>query len=426
MTAADDATEAASPSLPPLRRNRDYVVLTTGQVIEAIGSGMTGLALLLLAYDVTGSAAQAGIVSAGFGLGQLLMGLPAGAYVDRWDRKKTLIVTALLLTVVMSTIPLAGLLWQVTFPHLLVVGVADGLIAAFIWPAGRAAMKALVPPAQLGQAATVAQARMGVGALVGPAVAGALFAVSRTLPFVVNSALMLLAALGYRFIGKHLPAPERSPDEPPSNLVRDVHEGLRWVWRTAPVRDMVGVGMLLNLAANGIITVAILGLQRDGVPPQALGAVESAAGAAGIVGALVASVVLKRVSVGWAAVAVVWLDVAMLSLMPLSSSPWWVGGILCACVLTMPTINAGMGAFMMHLTPDAMQGRSGSASSFVSMAMMPLATGAAGFLLEHLGRTWAILSYVAVLALAGVLVALSRNIRTIPRTDRFDEVPEAT
>ena len=145
---------------------------------------------------------------------------------------------------------------------------------------------------------------------------------------------------------------------------------------------MVGVGLLLNLAANGILTVAILALQRDGVPPQALGALESAAGAAAIVGALAASLVLKRVPVGVAAVAVIWLDAALLALMPLSGSPWWVGLLFCATVLTLPTINAGMGAFMMHITPDAMQGRSGSAAGFVSMAMIPLATGAAGVLLE--------------------------------------------
>ena len=65
----------------PLRRNRDYVVLTTGQMFEAVGSGMTGLALLLLAYAVTGSATLAGIVSAGFGLGQFVIGLTAGALV---------------------------------------------------------------------------------------------------------------------------------------------------------------------------------------------------------------------------------------------------------------------------------------------------------------------------------------------------------
>ncbi len=409
----------------PLRKNRDYVVLTTGQIVEAIGSGMTGLALLMLAYDVTGSAAQAGIVSAGFGVGQVVMGLPAGALVDRWDRKRTLIVTAVLLGLVMATIPVAAAVGQVTFPHLLVVGITDGLIAAFIWPCGRAAMKALVPPTQLGQAATVSQARMGVGALVGPAIAGALFAVARTLPFVVNSVLMVVAALGYRFIGKPLPAPERASDAPPSSVLADVREGLRWVWRTGPVRDMVGVGLLLNLAANGIITVAILALQRDGYPPQALGLVESAAGAAGIVGALVASQVLQRFPIGWAAIVVVWIDVVLLTLMPLSSSPWWVGVILCGTVLTMPTINAGMGAFMMHITPDAMQGRSGSASSFVSMAMIPLATGAAGFLLEHFGRTPALLAYVVVLAAAGILMGVSRNIRPIPRTSEFERIPEA-
>ena len=94
-------------------------------------------------------------------------------------------------------------------------------------------------------------------------------------------------------------------------------------------------------------------------------------------------------------------------------------------MLTLPTINAGMGAFMMHITPDAMQGRSGSAAGFVSMAMIPLATGAAGVLLEQVGRTGALLVYVVVLGLAGALVSLSRHIRAIPRTDRFAEVPEA-
>lgn len=422
MTQPADAL-AATPL--PLRRNRDYVVLTTGQVTEAIGSGMTGLALLLIAYDVTGSAAQAGLVSAGYGLGQFLMGLPAGALVDRWDRKRTLVMTAFLLGITMSTIPLAGAVWRITFWHLLTVATLDGVIAAFIWPAGKAAMKSLVPASQLGRAATVSQARMGVGALVGPAVAGALFAVTRALPFVVNSLLMLLAALGYRLIGKPLPAPERSPDAPRPHLGRDVLAGLSWVWRTKPVRDMVAVGLLLNLAANGILTVAILALQRDGVSPQALGLVESAAGAAAIVGALVANVVLSRARVGAAAVTVIWLDAVLLALMPLSGSPWWVGLIFCATVMTMPTINAGMGAFMMHITPDAMQGRSGSASSFVSMAMIPLATGASGFLLETLGRTVALLGFAAVLAGAGVLVAMSRHIRTIPRTDDFDQVPEA-
>lgn len=409
----------------PLRRNRDYVVLTTGQMFEAVGSGMTGLALLLLAYDVTGSATLAGIVSAGFGLGQFVMGLPAGALADRWDRKRILILTGVVLGVTMATIPLAAVVWRLTFAQLLMVSIVDGFAAAFVWPAGRAALKSIVPPAQLGQAATVTQARMGVGALVGPAIAGALFAVSRALPFVVNSLLMLAAAVGYRLVGRRLPAPERAPDAPPPHLFRDVRSGLAWVWRTKPVRDMVGVGLLLNLAANGILTVAILALQRDGVPPQALGALESAAGAAAIVGALAASLVLKRVPVGVAAVAVIWLDAALLALMPLSGSPWWVGLLFCATVLTLPTINAGMGAFMMHITPDAMQGRSGSAAGFVSMAMIPLATGAAGVLLEQVGRTGALLVYVVVLGLAGALVSLSRHIRAIPRTDRFAEVPEA-
>lgn len=410
--------------VPPLRRNRDYVTLTTGQVVEAVGSGMTGMALLLLTYDITGSSAQAGLVSAGYGVGQLAMGLPAGALVDRWDRKRTLFVSALLLAAIMATVPLAGLLWRITFAHLMAVGICEGILASFVWPAGRAAIKTIVPPNQLGSAATVNQARMGVGSLLGPTLSGALFAVSRLAPLAVNAMLYLLAALGYRLIGAPLPAPERAPDER-RNLATDVRSGLVWVWRTGPVRDMVGVGMVLNLAANGIFTVAILALQRDGIAATALGLLDSASGAAGLLGALLAGLLLRRLPVGPLTVAVVWADVAALALTPLHTSVWWVGAVLCTVTLTIPSVNAGMGAFMMHITPDAMQGRAGSASTFVSMAMMPLGVGASGFLLEHFGRTAALLIYVALLGLAGLLVTLSRHIRAIPRTDHFDQVAEA-
>lgn len=410
---------------PPLRHNRDYVRLTTGQVAEAVASGMTGMALLLLTYEITGSSAQAGLASASFGLGQLVMGLPAGALIDRWDRKRTLTLSALALAAVMATIPLAGALGAITFPHLIAVAFIEGMIVSFVWPAGRAAIKAIVPADQLGTAATVTQARMSVGTLVGPALSGALFAVGHVIPLIGNALLYVAAALGYRTVGQPLPAPART-DTGRRGLTRDVAEGLAWVWRTAPVRDMVAVGMVLNLAANGLFTVAILALQRDGLSPQGLGLLESAMGASALLGAAVAGWLLRRATVGAVTVGVIWGTVVLLALMPLGDSVWWVGALMCAVGLAFPAVNAGMGAFTMHITPDVMQGRAGSASGFVSMAMMPLGIGAAGILLEQVGRTPALLVYVALLGLAGLLVTASRHIRAIPRTDAFVDVPEAS
>lgn len=411
------------PTPGPLRHNRDYVRLTTGQVAEAVASGMTGMALLLLTYEVTGSSALAGLVSASFGVGQLVMALPAGALVDRWDRKRVLVLSALALALVMATVPLAAAVGRITFPHLVGVAILEGALASFIWPAGRAAIKTLVPAGQLGAAATVTQARISVGTLLGPALAGALFALAQVLPLISNAALFVAAALGYRSVVAALPAPAGTAAGRPG-LGRDVAEGLAWVWRTAPVRDIVAVGMVLNLAANGIFTVAILALQRDGLPPQGLGLLESAMGGSALAGAAVAGVLLRRFPVGAVAVGVVWSMVIALALMPLSPAVWWVGALGCAVSVTLPAINAGLGAFSMHITPDALQGRAGSAAGFVATAMMPLGIGAAGILLEQFGRTPALLTYVAALALAGLLVTTSRHIRTIPRTDAFLDVPE--
>ncbi len=71
----------------PLRRNRDFILLWSGQVVSTLGSEVSGLAFPLLVLSLTGSPARAGIVGFARGLPYLLVYLPAGAPVDRWNRK---------------------------------------------------------------------------------------------------------------------------------------------------------------------------------------------------------------------------------------------------------------------------------------------------------------------------------------------------
>ena len=75
----------------PLRRNRDFILLWSGQVVSTLGSEVSGLAFPLLVLSLTGSPAQAGIVGFARGLPYLLVYLPAGALVDRWNRKHVML-----------------------------------------------------------------------------------------------------------------------------------------------------------------------------------------------------------------------------------------------------------------------------------------------------------------------------------------------
>src|SRR4051794_10847441 len=82
----------AAPRLPPLWRNRDYMILWSGQVLSTLGGAVSGITFPLLVLAITGSPEVAGITAALFSLPYLLLSLPAGALVDRWNRKRVMIV----------------------------------------------------------------------------------------------------------------------------------------------------------------------------------------------------------------------------------------------------------------------------------------------------------------------------------------------
>lgn len=219
----------------PLRRNRDFLLLMWGQAGSLIGSSMTNLALVMLAYAVTGSSAQAGLVSAVYGAGMALMMLPAGAIIDRVDRKRAMIVTASASAVVLVSVPIAGAIWTVTLPHLFVVAGLGGALTCFYNPAELAALKAVVPPAQMGSAMAANQGRGSVATLIGPPAAGLLYSIGRTLPFLADALTFVVAAACTALVRRPSPAPDR----PRRHLLRDVGDGLAWLRRVRPVRDLV-------------------------------------------------------------------------------------------------------------------------------------------------------------------------------------------
>src|SRR5271166_2743302 len=101
---------AGPPAGGPLWRNRDYVLLWGGQVISAIGSRVSLVAFPLLLLFLTGSPAQAGLVTALRGIPYALLMLPAGVLIDRWDRKRVMVLCDSARALALGSIPLAAAL----------------------------------------------------------------------------------------------------------------------------------------------------------------------------------------------------------------------------------------------------------------------------------------------------------------------------
>src|SRR5439155_6938134 len=113
------------PSSSRLITNPDFLRLWLGQVASALGTGVSLIATPLLVLALTNSPAQAGLVAAGRSAPHIVLGLPVGALVDRWNRRTVLICCDVARTLAMGSVPLAWWLHALRMPQLVAVSLVQ-------------------------------------------------------------------------------------------------------------------------------------------------------------------------------------------------------------------------------------------------------------------------------------------------------------
>src|SRR3954451_13387732 len=163
---------AAAPQ--PLWRNRDFLLLWLGDAISSLGSQASQLALPLLVLAVTGSPAQAGILGAIRGASYLLFGLPAGALIDRWNRRVEMLVSDGLRALAFASIPLALIAGRLTAIQLFAVSCIEGVGFIAFGLAHTASAPRIVPKEQIPAALAQGQFLDSFSRTAGPTLGGAL------------------------------------------------------------------------------------------------------------------------------------------------------------------------------------------------------------------------------------------------------------
>ncbi|MDN6429843.1 MAG: MFS transporter, partial [Propionibacterium sp.] len=180
--------------------DRDYLAWFAADTSWAFGTGVRSFAMLLVSFAVTGSAAQAGLISTVSTVCALVATVPGGVLVDRWDRRTSLITSGILRLVLCL---LAALTWEMGAMDtavLYVVGIGLGVVSGLFGTASDAALKSVVTGAQLPQAVSANQGRDGAVSLVASPISGALMAVSNALPFAVAAGAALIQVVATRVI----------------------------------------------------------------------------------------------------------------------------------------------------------------------------------------------------------------------------------
>ena len=167
----------------PLRRNRDFLFLWSGQVVSTIGTRASSVAFPLLVLGLTGSPSKAGLVAFAQTLPFVLLFLPGGAVVDRVDRKRVLLAADVVRALAFATLVAALALDRIRLGHIVAVAFVEGAGFVFFRLAEAAALTKVVPPEQLSTALAQNQARDQGAMLAGAPIGGLLFGLDRTAPF---------------------------------------------------------------------------------------------------------------------------------------------------------------------------------------------------------------------------------------------------
>ncbi len=396
-----------------LARNHDFTILWVGETISELGSTMSLFVFPLLGYHLTGSTAVAALLEAAGLLGMVAMMLPAGLLADRFDRRRLMIGASATGAVLYGSLAGAGLVGDLTVPHLAAVALLTGVAQGIFQPAQMAAIRSVVPTEDLPTAFSQNQARQHVASLLGGPLGGALYAVRAWAPFVVDALSYAVSVVTLSRIRTDLrPQPREGA---PTRPLEQVKEGYRFIRRQPFFRTLMVWAALNNLVVNACFFVVMMRLVRAGVQPAQIGLVSTAAGVGGILGALAAPYLIDRLRTGTLTVVIGWMCVLPLVPLVFWSTTWAACASVFTILLLNPAGNAGIGAYRSAMTPDELQGRVGSALTFVTMGAMPLAPILGGLLLSGLGGQAAIGGLVAATAATALIPTSSRSMRSVPR-----------
>jgi Na+/melibiose symporter-like transporter len=401
-------TDLAGPWLL-LRRHRDLRLLLGAGLVSMCGDWLLSVGLTYSVYAVTGSTLASAMTMLAAFLPQVLVGTVAGVFVDRWDRRRTMIVTNLLLAAGLAPLVLAD-----TTAHIWVVYVVlvwQSVVEVFFAPAEQALLPRLIEDDGLVTAnalnGQVRQLSRLVGAALGgvAAAAGGITAVALldALSFVLATVLLTPIRGGSRPAGQSL---DRT-DDPGALVVGRLGQlrlewldGLRTAWESRVVRVLL-VFSLVTCTGEGVMGALFAPYARSVLHggPELLGALSSVQAIGGLAG----GVVVATVGSGWSPVRMLGVGAVLFGLVDLGIfvyplvvvSPWPAIAGMVLVGTPGAALTAGMMTLYQRSTVDERRGRVLGLAFFAQSLAMVVGTTGAGFL-------GAVVGIVPVLAFQGV------------------------
>lgn len=389
-----------------LWHNRDFTLLWSGQAVSEVGSQVTMLALPLLAtISLRASTFQIALLSAFSSAAFLLVALQAGAVVDRRRKKPVLVRSDLARAALIATLPVAHLFGVLTIWQLYAVALASSVLTVFFDVAYQSYLPVLVSRDQLVEGNAKISSTAELALFVGPALAGTLVgAVGAPYAVTVDAVSFLVSGAATAGVRDNEPAP---PARPPGRRLRDeIWEGLSFVVRHPILSRIVGCTGTSNFFSSLYGAVEIVFLVRVlHATPATIGLVFSLAAVGGLLGAVTASALARRLG----SARIVWLSLAVTApltfLGPAAFPGWGVALVAVAAAaggFGSVVYNVAQVSFRQSICPPALLGRMNAAVRFIVWGTMPLGALCGGGL-----GTWIGVRPTLVVGAAGMCAAVA-------------------
>lgn len=375
-------------SRSPLFR-RDYALVWTAGLVSDTGDWLLMIALPLFAFGATGSPLGASTVFLVELVPMLLLGTFLGVLVDRWDRRRTIIVTALLQAV--ALLPLlaasADRMWIVY-----TVAAVEACLGAVINPARQALVPSLVEPDQLARGNALIAVSDSIARLVGSPLGGIAFAAGGLPGVVVADAATFLATAGLVALMRRRPAAPRTEGEAPAEterrLLREWAEGLALIARSGTLRTLAVVTALGSVSQGLFLVLFIVYVTQDlGAGDAGVGLLRGVQAIGGVLGGLLSGMLVRRLSpralVGAGYLAFGVLSLVTWNLAPVTTALGVYAGLFIAMGVPAVATATGEITLVQTGTPAHALGRVIAAMTTVSGAAQGVGLLAGGLLAER-------------------------------------------
>ncbi|MCC6790363.1 MAG: MFS transporter [Thermomicrobiales bacterium] len=364
----------------------DFVRFWSADTLSWMGSQINLLALpLIAALTLDASAFEVGALAAAGQAPLFLIGLFAGAWVERRRRRPILIAADLARAILLMAIPIAAIVDQISMPLLYAVAFSVGICSVFFDVSYLSFLPSLVGRDRLVEANSRLEASASGAQVAGPFLGGVLVG-SFTAPvaILVDAVSYLVSALLLRGIETEEPEPVPPPAH--ETIWQQIGQGLRFVGHEPTLRALAGCSAVTNFSGWIFLAVYILFMERElGLGATAIGLVFASGGVGALIGSIFAERLASRFGTGWTLVGaqfgfgVTGLLVPVAVLVPSIGLPLVVAAeFLQWMTLLVYAVNAI--SLRQRLTPDALLGRVNATFTFVARGVVPIGSLIGGVL----------------------------------------------